>query len=305
MARWAVVSLVVALSITSAAPVQAAAKKKVYARYVTDSSPFGQHPDEPLQGPWRLGLQDGRLIRLDDAVFASYRSEPALTPHGSQVAYYRKPDGRWVIRDLTTGKVRRVPGRFLSDGAFCQLSPGGRFLVLCGDTYQIVDSYTGQAHKLSGGHGPVSFSPDNAYVLHHYNLDPHILSQDFGVTEVYDTRTWAVVRHGKRFGALAMGGRVVATMKDHSMYIQFWDVSTGWPTRRPVKVPEGETARALMWDRAGNLDVLTEVHRKYSKGFVVRERAHRWRRVTDKMRILDTFRITKANRGDVSRGAFS
>src|SRR5690606_16341282 len=110
MARWAVVSLVVALSITSAAPVQAAAKKKVYARYVTDSSPFGQHPDEPLQGPWRLGLQDGRLIRLDDAVFASYRSEPALTPHGSQVAYYRRVRRRRRPRaSPPTGRSRPWP----------------------------------------------------------------------------------------------------------------------------------------------------------------------------------------------------
>src|SRR4051812_12545157 len=99
--RWVVASTTVAvLMITQVRPTPGAADtattKKVFARYVVDSSPRGTHPDEDPIGPWRLRLRGGQLIHLTDAMFSDPPSWPILTPHGSQVAYYRKSDGAWV-----------------------------------------------------------------------------------------------------------------------------------------------------------------------------------------------------------------
>ncbi|TMR21139.1 hypothetical protein ETD86_16265 [Nonomuraea turkmeniaca] len=291
--------MVTVLAITPVRPALGAADtsaaKKVFARYVVDSSPVGTHPDEDPISPWRLRLRDGRLIRLTDAMFSDPPSWPVLTPHGSQVAYYRKSDGAWVVRDLTTGKVRAVPGRFSRGGGFCKLSPGGRFLVVCRQPYQIVDTVTGQAHTLPSGHyGKFSFSPDNKYVLFHRKTDPDLVSRDPGITEVFSTETWTVVYRGTQVGALRMGGSIVAYIDSHysrPTYIRFWNLATGTSARPAIKVPAGETPRALVWDRADHLDVLTYLENKYRGGLVIRKSGYRWRRADDGMRILDTFRI--------------
>lgn len=211
------------------------------------------------------------------------------------MAYYRKPDGAWVIRDLTTGKKRAVPGRFLREGSFCRLSPAARFLVICGRSYQIVDTYTGRAHTLPPGHYQrLSFSPDNAYVLYHRKTDPDPLSHNPGITEVFSTKTWTVVRHGTRIGALRMGGSVIAYVDarlNKPTYIRLHDLATGRSAGSAIKVPTGEVPKALVWDRANHLDVLTYVPRKYRGGVVVRQESYRWRRANAGMRVLDTFRI--------------
>ncbi|MFI7129458.1 hypothetical protein ACIBQ1_27425 [Nonomuraea sp. NPDC050153] len=290
--RWVAAATVAVLMIAQAGPAPAAAATKVFARYVVDGSPAGSHPDEPAVGPWRLGLRDGRLIRLTDAMFSTTSpSMPVLTPHGSQVAYYRKPDGAWIVRDLTTGKIRAVPGRFASGGGFCKLSPGGRFLVGCGQPYQIVDSVTGQAHTLPAGqYDKLSFSPDNKHVLVHRRTDP-------GITEVFSTETWAVVHRGTQVGALRMGGSVVAYFDPgRPGYIRFWNLATGASAGSAIEVPAGEYPEALVWDRAGHLDVLTYMENKYHHGLIVRPSGYRWRRANGGMRILDTFRIHAAHR---------
>lgn len=119
--RWVVASTTVAvLMITQARPTLGAADtattKKVFARYVVDSSPIGTHPDEGPVGPWRLRLRGGQLIRLTDAMFSAPPSWPILTPHGSQVAYYRKPEPSelhaYVVISLTPG-VRTEEARAL------------------------------------------------------------------------------------------------------------------------------------------------------------------------------------------------
>ncbi|MEW9534093.1 TolB family protein [Microbispora sp. NPDC049125] len=298
--RWVVASTTVAvLMITQVRPTPAAADaattKKVFARYVVDSSPVGTHPDEDPIGPWRLRLRGGRLIRLTDAMFTDPLSWPILTPHGSQVAYYRKSDGALVVRDLSTGKVRAVPGRFSREGGLCKLSPGGRFLVVCGQPYQVVNTITGQTHTLpSGYYGKLSFSPDNKYVLFHRATDPNLVSRDPGITEVFSTETWTVVYRGTQVGALRMGGSIVAYVDaqfSRPTYIRFWNLATGASAGSAIKVPVGETPRALVWDQAGHLDVLTYLENKYRGGLVIRKSGYRWRRANSGMRILDAFRI--------------
>ncbi|WP_219468031.1 hypothetical protein [Nonomuraea rhizosphaerae] len=270
-----------------------AGARKVFARYVMDSSPRGTHPDEKVAVPWRLRLRDGRVVTLADVLLTNPPRWPVLTPHGSQVGYYRKPDGAWVVRDLTTGKVRAVPGKFLSGGAFCLLSPAGRFLVECDPTrqnpsYQIVDSVSGQTHTIpSGRYGKLSFSPDNAYVL---------VVRGPGNIEVYSTRTWTVVHRGTQAGALRMGGAVVAYIdtRDSPAHIRFWDLAAGRSTGTAIQVPLDEIPQVLVWDRADHLDLLSYRENKYHHGLIVRRSGYRWRRANAGMRVLDTFTVQAA-----------
>ncbi|MGW2149793.1 hypothetical protein ACWCOT_36185 [Nonomuraea bangladeshensis] len=128
----------------------------VFARYVVNLCLEEGEPCTVL----RLGLSDGRVIRLADAVV------PVPTPHGSYVAYYRRSDGAVVVRDLTAGKVRAVPGGWSrAAGPLRHLSPAGRYAVV-GSPCQVVDTISGEVHTLPfTPDRAISFSPDNAYFV--------------------------------------------------------------------------------------------------------------------------------------------
>ncbi|MER7364650.1 hypothetical protein [Nonomuraea wenchangensis] len=66
-------------------------------------------------------------------------------------------------------------------------------------------------------------------------------------------------------------------------------------------IPADEFPRGLFWDRAGHLDVVTYLPRKYRHGIVVRDRGYRWRRANDKLRVLDTV-LPKEREVSVVRG---
>jgi hypothetical protein len=275
----------------TAAPAEARAAKD-FVRYADGSCPGKKFGVQHLCAPWQLKLRSGRVIRLTDArMFAdpkdkrSGRTGFALTPHGSQVAYFRLKDDALVIRDVGTGKVRVVPGvKWSSTNRFMfSLSPAARFIVIKREPYQVLDSVTGQAHTLPAGQVVLGFSPDNRYLL---------VSQRGGGFAVCSTATWGLVRTGARVGphsVLQANGTTIAYTDwdprgKKPEYVRFLDLATGGPAGSPMKIPTGERPNGLLWDQANHLDLLT---RRTTEDGVI----WRWRRANDGMRVLDTFLI--------------
>ncbi|MEV0595687.1 hypothetical protein [Nonomuraea cavernae] len=118
-------------------------------------------------------------------------------------------------------------------------------------------------HTLPAGQIPVSFSPDNKYLL----------TRGQGVATVYSTETWGVVRVGQGTlgGTLHMDGTTAAYIdrsghKTHS--IRFLNLATGGSTGSPIEIPPGESGSQLYWDRANHLtDASSRVtHLTYTVG---------------------------------------
>ncbi|WP_188189622.1 hypothetical protein [Nonomuraea sp. SYSU D8015] len=300
--RLSAVSVAATLMLGLGPPVEAAAAKKDFVRHADDSC-RNRRGEYYVCAPWRLYLRSGRVIRLTEArVFTGSgvksRAPFALSPHGSTAAYFRLKDNALVVRDVTTGKVRVVPGitwsatrRFMID-----ISPGGRFIILdrgYPQPYQILDSVSGRVHTLPAGQIPVSFSPDNEYLL----------TRQQEVATVYSTETWAVVRvrQGAQGGALHMDGTTVAYIdrsNRQTHYIRFLNLATGGTAGSPIKLPPGEFGGQLYWDRANHLDVLATVTAA-SRGD---RTTWRWRRANDAMRVLDTFVERSLDEIDVIAG---
>ncbi|MEV5413119.1 hypothetical protein AB0K60_30315 [Thermopolyspora sp. NPDC052614] len=287
--RLAAISVTAALAMSLGAAAQAeTTAAKNFVRHADDSC-RDRKGEYYVCAPWRLYLRNGRVMRLTDArVFTGTgrksRAPFALSPHGSKAAYFRLKDNALVVRDVTTGKVRVVPGiTWPSNRSMIEIGPAGRFIILdrgFSDPYPIVDSYSGRIHTLPVGEVPQSFSPDNKYLL---------TSRGEFVT-VYATDTWTVVRtrQAAPSGALHMDGTTVAYIdrgnrKTH--YIRFFNLATGRPAGNPIKIPAGEFGSALYWDRANHLDVLSRV----KAGSSGDRTTWRWRRANDAMRVIDTF----------------
>ncbi|WP_431912314.1 hypothetical protein [Nonomuraea jabiensis] len=290
--RMAVLVAALPLLISALGPVADATSRTDHVRHAQVACP-GKRAFKERCAAWRLWLRSGRVIPLKDArVFqpnSTVLAPLALSPHGSTVAYFRTRDDALVVRDVTTGKVRTVPGVTWQSGDRMQvrLSPGGRFAVIYyGDVYtersRVVDTVTGQARTFPFSPLHISFSPDNDYVIA-YNADNPV-----GSVVVYSTSTWTEVRRGTQPGALSMGGTTVAYVDQNggTPYIRLRDVAAGASAGAAIKVPSGEFDRGLAWDQAGHLDLLTVIGKTPSGDII-----YRWRRANDGMRILDTFAI--------------
>ncbi|GIH97063.1 hypothetical protein ACFFMN_36175 [Planobispora siamensis] len=273
---------------------------KDFVRYADDSCP-GKNGEYYVCAPWRLSLRGGKVIRLKEArVFIGpgkkIRAPFALSPHGSKAAYFRLKDGALVVRDITTGRVRVVPGiRWPVDLPLqISLSPGGRFVVLRGDYLQprrVLDTVTGRTHPLPAGRTPWSFSPDNAHLL---------ASDGDGRSVVYSTADWSVVRRARTpAGSLHTDGTTIAYIDRRGGHrIRFLNLVTGRPAGAPLKIPADESGHWLLWDRAGNLDLLTMVKSRSAGDHTT----FRWRRASDGMRVLDTFTNRSSDEIDVITG---
>ncbi|MFC4113738.1 TolB family protein [Nonomuraea zeae] len=298
--RLAVLLAAISLLLVELQPAALGASRTDHVRYADDSCP-GKAVVRPNYGhcaPWRLRLRSGRVLRLTDARLLQGSRIPvpiALSPHGSQVAYIRLSDDALVIRDVTTGAVRAVPGVKWSPVRFAalSLSPGGRFVLLRhhAGQQQVVDTGTGQVRTFPFTVANLSFSPDNRYVIARRLHDDTGREPD--TVMVYATGTWTEVRRSLtlRLGALRMDGALLAYLDPAGARpaIRFQDVATGAPAGSALTIPAGETGRRLVWDRAGHLDLLTEVAAK-THGNVL---TLRWRRANAGMRILDTFTTTR------------
>ncbi|MEZ0071460.1 hypothetical protein [Planotetraspora sp. GP83] len=139
-------------------------------------------------GPWTLSLRNGKTLPLTDArVFpVTYEGKGdkesstsiAVSGNGRKVAYFRKSDGKLVVRDLASGKVNALPGKAarLPKGVGMGdldifLSPAGDAAVI--DYFDqdakapslIVDLKSGKIRKLAAHSVVQGFSPDGTRVL--------------------------------------------------------------------------------------------------------------------------------------------
>ncbi|RVX45088.1 hypothetical protein EDD27_7865 [Nonomuraea polychroma] len=291
----------VPLLVTVLQPTAYGVARKDYLRHADSTCPGKRKYDEYEHcAPWRLWLRSGRVLRLPEArMFRPGTSPPApigQSPHGSMVAYYRLSDDALLVRDVTTGKVRTVPGeKWSPDIQWLSLSPGGRFAIISpnpwkttGTQPRVVDTVTGQKHTFPT-RMHLSFSPDNKYLLACQWDD--LASRHPVQVVVYSAETWAEVRRGTQpsdlAGPLRMGGTTVAYIDrtGGTSYVRFRDIATGASTGSATKLPAGEYALRLVWDRANHLDLLTRVFGKPHRNAAT----YRWRRVNEGMRVLDTY----------------
>ena len=215
--------------------------------------------------PWKLWVRGGRVVSLPDArVFSRGRQRAplALSPNGRYVTYFQRSDGALVVREMTSGEIRAVPGVRWSNtmrAARIELSPGGRYAVLgVGWGHQILDTYTGESVPVPPGLRPWSFSPDAKSVL--------VVDDTFqaGIYSMSPFAEWGRVPVG---GALGPGGEIVAHFTARDAGIGLWNVLGAGPLRRrPIPLPGGRTPTRLRWNGAGDLDLQTVAPRRLSRG---------------------------------------
>ncbi|MFF5210388.1 hypothetical protein [Streptosporangium sp. NPDC000396] len=209
--------------------------------------------------PWRLWTQDGRMVRLTDArVFSKgkQRVPLALSPDGQHVAYFLREGGALVIREMSTGKVREVPGVTWSPelrGTRIDLAPARRYVVLgSGRDNTVLDAYSGEGAAVPPGLRPWSFSPDARFML---------AVDDAFKAGIYSTPALIEVGRVPTGGALSPGGTTVAHFTNGDSAISLWDVTDGVAGRGPIALPAKKTPTRLRWDSSGNLDLQTVVPR--------------------------------------------
>ncbi|MFI6481558.1 hypothetical protein ACIBH1_26750 [Nonomuraea sp. NPDC050663] len=139
-------------------------------------------------GSWNLTLRNGKNLVLKDAVVFpttadgkvdKQASAPiAISGNGARAAYFRKSDGKLVVRDLAAGTVTPLPGSAAKlprglgmidiDLAF---SANGTKLFI--DYFDeagtaksvVVDLGSGALTRINGAEMMQSFSPDGSFVL--------------------------------------------------------------------------------------------------------------------------------------------
>jgi hypothetical protein len=139
-------------------------------------------------GHWRLTLRNGKTVKLTDArVHPKLRNGKvekessatfAISGDGRYVNYFRASDGKLVVRDVATGKVRALPGRAarLPKGlgmldVDTMLSTDGRHAIV--DYYDdkaklptlLIDLSTRAITELPGNENVWSLSPSGDKVL--------------------------------------------------------------------------------------------------------------------------------------------
>ncbi|MDP9847166.1 WD40 repeat domain-containing protein [Streptosporangium lutulentum] len=204
--------------------------------------------------PWKLWMRDGRVIKLPEArVFSvgGRRAPLALSPDGRYVAYFQLKDGALVIREMSTGTVRSVPGVTWSRElrtARLDLAPAGRYVVLGnGRDSQVIDAQSGMSSAVPLGLRPWSFSPDAKFVL---------AVDDSFRAGIYSTSPWGETGRVPVGGALSPDGRTVAHFTARDSAISLWDVATGKAiTLRPIALPARKIPIRLRWDGEGRLDL--------------------------------------------------
>ncbi|GAA4225410.1 hypothetical protein FHR32_003409 [Streptosporangium album] len=217
--------------------------------------------------PWTLWTWDGQVIRLTDArVFTGkagkQRAPLALSPDGEYVAYFRREDGALVIRGMSTGRVREVPGVQWSRrlrATRIDLAPAGRYLVLGSEQDdRVLDARSGRSTVVPSGLQPWSFSPGAKLML--------AVDDEFRA-EIYSTATLTERGHAPVGGALSPDGTTVAHFTSDDSAIILWDVAAGRSGgRQPIPLPAAKIPVRLRWDGPGHLDLQMVVPGKVGNG---------------------------------------
>ncbi|MFI6321226.1 hypothetical protein ACIBG8_27065 [Nonomuraea sp. NPDC050556] len=139
-------------------------------------------------GSWTLALRGGGSLALKDAVVHPTTSAGttdkeasapiAISGDGRLVSYFRKNDGKLVVRDVAKGTVKALPGKTATlprglgmgdlDTAFS--NDGSRFFIDYFDPDAklksvIVNLRTGTVTRIPGAEIVQGFSPNGEYVL--------------------------------------------------------------------------------------------------------------------------------------------
>ncbi|WP_432929118.1 hypothetical protein ACQPZZ_04235 [Microbispora sp. CA-135349] len=233
-------------------------------------------------GSWHLLLGNGRDSVLKDArVFprtakgkVDKQSYTALSVSGDgrHVSYFRDKDGRLVVRDVTTNKVRVLPrsvsklpkGVGMGDLATTLSRDGGLLTV---DYYDendkvpslLVDVRTGKVRKVRADAAVMGFSPDGEHLLVSRTTAEN--TTEFSVYDRDGRRTNSqvvpqVVAHNSPT-ALADDGSSVAvliTTTSGTRRLRVYDLSNDSVGEAVnVHVPKKESAKRLEWTSGGDL----------------------------------------------------
>ncbi|WP_433221927.1 hypothetical protein [Microtetraspora malaysiensis] len=233
-------------------------------------------------GPWTVVMRDGTTRTLTDArvnpvtaagkVNKEVVSEFNLSGDGRSAAYFRKSDGKLVVRDFATNRVRVLPGATSRlpkgvgmDDVDAKLSyDGGRIMLDYTDTKDklptlLVDLKTGKVSKISPKLSIQGFSPDGHHLLATRstgeNTTELLVLDENGATTARRVVPQVVANNTPQ--AVADDGNSVAVMistPSGKTRLRVYDLeadSVGAAV--DVKVPKNESPHQLTWDASGSL----------------------------------------------------
>ncbi|MER5419756.1 hypothetical protein [Streptosporangium roseum] len=253
--------------------------------------------------PWTLWTWDGQVIKLTDArVFAAKarkrRAPLALSPDGEYVAYFRRGDRALVIRDMSTGNVRVVPGVQWSRelrATRIDLAPAGRYVVLgSGRDERVLNAQSGRSSVVPPGLRPWSFSSDAKLML--------AVDDEFRAG-IYSTSTLAERGRVPVGGALSPDGTIVAHFTDDGSAIGLWNVAAGKAGGGlPIALPSERIPTRLRWDGSGHLDLQMVAPPRIKKGV---DTVYTWYRVDQASGLVqpvDTFTVPSSVHNPIIAG---
>ncbi|MGI5485393.1 hypothetical protein [Microtetraspora malaysiensis] len=233
-------------------------------------------------GPWMVVMRDGTTRALADArvhpvtaagkVNEEVMSEFNLSGDGRSAAYFRKSDGKLVVRDFATNRVRVLPGTTSRlpkgvgmDDVDAKLSyDGGRIMLDYSDRNDklptlLVDLKTGKVSAISPRLSVQGFSPDGRHLLATRstgeNTTELLVLDENGATTARRVVPQVVANNTPQ--AVADDGNSVAVMISTSSgktRLRVYDLeadSVGAAV--DVKVPKNESPHQLTWDASGSL----------------------------------------------------
>ncbi|MCT9930870.1 hypothetical protein N5079_11635 [Planotetraspora sp. A-T 1434] len=224
-------------------------------------------------GPWRLGLRGGRQVVLKDALVwprasngkttKSMTAPMAVSGDGETVAYFRKSDGRVVVRELG-GAVHVMPKIALPRGVGMEeldlkLSlDGGHLAVEYYDeanrqpTRVFDTSHPGKPGEIPGNTIFQGFSGDGQAVLAGVTTDDNtiqLVTYDTGGNELSRVEPPQVVANNEP-QTLSSDGRTVAflTGTGHKPALNLYDLGTDQIVRTiRFKLPQENLPYMLDW----------------------------------------------------------
>ncbi|GGL24373.1 hypothetical protein [Planomonospora parontospora] len=267
-------------------------------------------------GAWTLSLRSGRTVRLPDArVHPAYAGGKSDTSAGAlftvsgdgRVVNYFKGD-RLVVRNVSSGKIRSLPGRAASlpggldmSEVDVALSPDGSIVAVDYlDTAArlptlIADVANGRVAELPPGDTVLGFSPDGRHLLTSRFTDDN--TTEFRVFDTGGRRTASqvvpqVVSNNSPV-ALADDATTVAlivTGASGASRLRTYDLASDTVSDAvALGIPEGETPQRLFWDPAGALTLWTS--RGDSEGDITSAVQRTVGAATGTTRRLDSFKI--------------
>ncbi|GAA0826587.1 hypothetical protein ACFQVD_28085 [Streptosporangium amethystogenes subsp. fukuiense] len=269
-------------------------------------------------GSWMLTLRSGRTVKLpgaqvhprsaDGKVDRTTSNSISVSNDGRFVNYFK--GGELVVREVSSGKVRPLPGGTASlpkgigqSDVDTTLSPDGSAIVV--DYYDtanrlptlVVNLKTGETAKLPPKNSLMGFSPSGKYLLTSRFTEDNIT--EFTVFDAEGNRTASqvipqIVSNNAPV-ALADDGNTVALVissESSRPRLRTYDLSADTVSEAiGIGMPKDETAQRLSWDAAGSLTLWTS--RSDQEGELDSAVKRTLNAETGSTRKLDSFRLRK------------